>query len=492
LTRSLSVALIGQQAPPSVLFAPSAKANSWEDASDLSAAMGLTLDEWQETVLRAALGGRKDGKWAAHQVGLSAPRQNGKSQLIVARALAGALMFGERKIIISAHQQGTARETFNKFIDQIEANPSLESRLRGGSVKTGVINALNRETIRFANGAVVEFKARQGNTGRGFSCDLLFLDEAQTLSTRAWATINSTMSAKPNPQVWLMGTPPTPDDDGEVFTRIRKSAIEKAATSLAWCEWAASPDDDPALDDTRAKANPAWYTRINHEVVQGEFETYTPGQFALERLGIWPSTGTASRLISAEAWDDTGVDEPPRDGVKSFGVAFSADGERVAVAGAVKRDGPTHVELVGMHSGDMDGGIGSLADWLAERWRESGLIAMSGRAGSSSLYEELRARGVSPKAMRIAATPDYFASCSMTLDAVRQRTLTHLSSEGQAALDDSIAVCDRAVRSRDGAWGWVATTEDGDETPTEAISLALWAARTTKRNPNRPARGVVL
>lgn len=443
--------------------------------------------------MRAALGERKDGKWAAHQVGLSAPRQNGKSQLIVARAMAGVIMFGEKKIIVSAHQQGTARETFNKFMDLIESTPALEARLRGGSVKTGVLNALGREAIKFANGAVIEFKARQGNTGRGFSCDLLFLDEAQILAARAWATINSTMSARPNPQVWLMGTPPTPDDDGEVFARVRQSALDKAATSLAWAEWSAERDDDPALEETRAKANPAWYTRINHEVVQGEFETYSPDQFALERLGIWPrSGGMATRLISKEAWSDTGIDEPPSTGVKSFGVAFSADGERVGVAGAMKHDDTVHVELVGIHSGDAETGIAQLADWLAARWRDSGLIVMSGRAGAASLYEELRDRKVSPKAMRIADTTNYFAACSMTLEAVRQRSLTHLDSEGQAALDDSIAVCDKKVRGRDGAWGWVATTDDGDETPTEAISLALWAARTTKRNPNRPTKGVVL
>lgn len=476
-----------------MLFAPRARANAWEDAADLSAALGLTLDEWQETVLRAALGERHDGRWAAHQVGLSAPRQNGKSQLIVARALAGALMFGESKIIISAHQQGTARETFNKFVDQIEANPALEKRLKGGSERTGVINALNRETIKFSNGAVIEFKARQGNTGRGFSCDLLFLDEAQILSSRAWATINSTMSARPNPQVWLLGTPPTPDDDGEVFTRIRQSALDGAATSLAWAEWAASPEDDPALEETRAKANPAWYTRINHEVVQGEYDTYAPEQFALERLGIWPRRGgVATRLIPASAWGSTAVDEPPHGGINSFGIAFSADGERVAVAGGAKHDGGVHVELIGLHSGDAESGIESLADWLAARWRKSGLIVMSGRAGSSSLYEELRERKVSPKAMRIATNADYFTSCSMMLEAVRQGTVTHLTSEGQEALDDSIAVCDKQIRTKDGAWGWRATTDDGDETPTEAVSLALWAARTTKRNPNRPTKGVVL
>jgi hypothetical protein len=179
----------------------------------------VVLDPWQEAVLQAAMGERSDGTWAAKQIGLSAPRQNGKSQLIVARALAGALLFGERKIVISAHSQDTARETFAKFIEQIDEQPALAERI------DKVMNALNREFIKFKNGAVVQFKARTVSGSRGFSSDCLLLDEAQILGMPAWVSINSTMSARPNPQIWLMGTPPTPEDNGEVFTSIRDAAM---------------------------------------------------------------------------------------------------------------------------------------------------------------------------------------------------------------------------------------------------------------------------
>ena len=64
-----------------------------------------------------AMGERSDATWAAKRVGVSVPRQNGKSQLLVARALAGVLLFGERKIVISAHQQDTAREAFSKLVE---------------------------------------------------------------------------------------------------------------------------------------------------------------------------------------------------------------------------------------------------------------------------------------------------------------------------------------------------------------------------------------
>src|SRR5690606_10142587 len=172
------------------------------------------LDEWQENVLQAALGERSDGRWAARQVGVSTPRQNGKSQLIVARALAGVLLFDEELILCSAHQQDTAREVFNRLVDILERNPKLDARVDSYG------KALNREYIRFKGGQTIRFKARSTGGGRGFSADCLLLDEAQILSPAAWSAILPTLSARPNPQVWLLGTPPTPVDDGDVFRRL--------------------------------------------------------------------------------------------------------------------------------------------------------------------------------------------------------------------------------------------------------------------------------
>ena len=482
MTRSPSVALLDSEAPPRVNVAPArTRANSWEDVSDLSAAFGVTLDEWQETVLQSAMGERSDGTWAAQRVGVSAPRQNGKSQLIVARGLAGALLYGEKTIIISAHQQDTARETFAKFVEIIDANPSLQARV------AQVMNSLNREFIRFTNGAKISFKARSAGGGRGFSADCLMLDEAQILSARAWAAINSTMSARPNPQVWLLGTPPTPEDDGEVFAKVRRAAMDGKSPRSAYLEWGADSDDDPALESTRAKANPAWHTRINHDVVQGEYETYTREQFALERLGIWTSDIAGSRLITKEQWTDTGIDEAP-EGTQSFGVAFSQDGLRVSLGGARKHDDGVHVELIDADAGDLDEGLAKLATWLHSCHKDVTAIVISGRSGATALAEELYALHVPRRKVIVATTAQYFTSCSMFHSAVKGRTVTHLNDPvGQQQLDDSVAISDKKVRGEGGAWGWRATTKDGDETPTEAVSLAHWAAKTIRQR--KPGAG---
>jgi phage terminase large subunit-like protein len=143
----------------------------------------VPLDEWQEDVLAAAMGERSDGRWASRLVGLSTPRQNGKSQLIVARALAGVLLFEEQTIICSAHQTDTAREVFQRLLDIIDDNPGLAGRV------DSVMRALNREYIRFKGGATIRIKARSVSGSRGFSADCLLLDEAQILGTAAWSSI---------------------------------------------------------------------------------------------------------------------------------------------------------------------------------------------------------------------------------------------------------------------------------------------------------------
>lgn len=478
------------------------RANSWEDVADLSYKSGIVLDGWQELILQAAMGERSDATWAAKRVGVSVPRQNGKSQLMVARILAGVLLFDEKKIVVSAHQADTSRESFNKLVEILEAdgNGWLMDRVK----PNGIMNAINREAIKFKNGAVVQFKARTGSGGRGFSSDCLMLDEAQRLKRPAWVSINSTMSAMPNPQVWLLGTPPTREDYdgqmGEVFESIRTAARDGVSTAAAWAEWGSDPSAegfDPASEFTRWSGNPAWNTRINHEIVQGEFESYTAEEFALDRLGIWLSDLADVGGPLAPLWGDLAVDEAPAEGQRAFGVAFSADGMRMSVGGAILSDDSAHVELIDAVAGDTDAGLAGLADWFVERvdgvprWRRASAIVISGRAGAAVLERLLLDRKVPQRRIILPSSGQYFAACGMLLDSARDGSLSHLDSEGQEALDLSVKAVTQEKRSRDGAWGWTAV--NGDETPAEAVSLALYGAR-TGRKPTvmREKRGVIL
>jgi len=453
LTRSPSVALLGEQAPPRVSVSPPpTRANAWEDVADLSRSFGVELDPWQETILQSAMGERSDGTWAAKQVGVSAPRQNGKSQLIVARALAGALLFGEKKIVISAHAQDTARETFAKFLEQIDESPALAERV------DKVMNALNREFIRFRNGATVQFKARTVAGSRGFSSDCLLLDEAQILGMPAWVSINSTMSARPNPQIWLLGTPPTPEDNGEVFTSIRRAALSGRSQTLAWLEWAAHPKADPALPETRASGNPAWWTRINHEVVQGEYETYPPERFALDRLGIWLDELQRDAVFGMGKWEDCARVGHTPGRVACIGLAVAYDREQSTIAAS---DG----EAVGVS--DRNPGAGWMVPRAREIQQKHGCeVVIAGTGPSSDLIPALESAGVR---LTIARGNDSADACAQIFDAVREGRLIHPDHP-----DLNAAVAGAHKRLRDDRWVWDRRNSSADVSPLEAATLALW------------------
>lgn len=475
------------------------RANSWQDVADISASFGIKLDPWQELILEAAMGERSDGTWAAKRVGVSVPRQNGKSQLLVARALAGALLFGEKKIVVSAHQADTARESYTKLMEIIEADGNDALRARVLPVGKGSIGAFNRELVKFTNGAVIQFKARSGPGGKGFSSDCLLLDEAQILGSRAWTSINSTMSAMPNPQVWLLGTPPQEEDDSYTFEMVRSAAIEGKSTASAWIEWSADPksaDYDPASEYTRWSANPAWNTRINHEVVQGEYETYAPDRFAQDRLGQWrDETSLVSRVIMPDDWSATATAtqvSPDDPGIPSMGVKFSPDGSRVAVAGAFKRgDSPIHVELIDKHTGSMAAGIASLASWIAERASRYAAIVIDGKSNAGALVDLLLELGVPKRAIVVPTWPEVATANAMLVEGLIARRVTHLvvrdedrAAGSQALLDLSVERSEKKSRP-DGSWNFVDPTGEGAEVPIQAVALAHWGAKTSKRKPGR-------
>ena len=320
----------------------------------------MPLDEWQEYALEAAMGERADGRWVSKFVGISAPRQNGKSQLIVARALAGVLLFGEKTIIISAHETDTAREVWKRLIDVIEDNPTLEARV------SGRMDAINREYLSFGVGSdkqTIKLKARQKSGSRGFSCDCLLLDEAQILGKRAWGSIVPTMSARPNPQMWLFGTPPTADDDPFAFSRVRGSALKKTARHT-WLEWSAEPEDDFDDPETWAKANPSFGVRISYEACADDRAAMDDEQFGMERLGLWADPSALTPGLDFARWSSLADASAERGTGQVFALATAPDRSWAALAVAWPRpDGHVQVMLADYRE---------TTAWVKERAKELG------------------------------------------------------------------------------------------------------------------------
>lgn len=422
------------------------------------------------------MGERADGRWAARLVGVSAPRQQGKSQLIVARALAGVLLFDEQTILVSAHQTDTAREVFQRLLDIIEDHPSLNRRVES------VMKAINRESIRFKGGQAIKIKARSIAGGRGFSADCLLLDEAQILGESAWSSILPTMSARENPQAWLLGTPPTPQDDGEVFGRLREAGLKGTDSRTAWLEWSADPDDDFDDPATWAKANPAYGSRISREAVEAERAAMTDAQFGMERLGMW-SVHRVSSVIPAPSWaEQEDAESVPVDRF-ALGVEVGPDmaWASVALAG-VRADGHRHVEL------DEDQHTkGRGVAWLEPH--VSALVAANPqvravvvdvggpikpllveRAGRWWLKRPDGSRGVEVTPLKVA---ELGAGCTDLLSGIVVGDVHHIGQPQLTAA--ALAATKRAVGDT-GLWVWHRRGADSDITPIQAATYALIGA----------------
>lgn len=442
---------------------PPAASNLADDAIYLASSYGLTPDDWQEQILRGWLGRRADGKWAASRVGISVPRQNGKNAALEVRELFGMVDQGER-ILHTAHEVKTARKAFLRlleFFDNPIGFPELADLVKEIRRTNG------QEAILLRNGGGVEFVARTRGSGRGFTVDVLVLDEAQELDDEAYAALLPTISSAPlgNPQQILTGTPPGPESNGEVFTRMRQAAIDGKGARLCWLEWSSVKGDD--LDDpaTWASSNPALGRRPNAigiEAVVDERDAMDDETFARERCGMWEAAGSTSP-IDLVMWADLADRSSELLDPVSFALAVPLDRSFASIGVAGRRpDGLAHVELV-----ERQRGTAWVGAWLAERtskWR-CGPVVLDASGPAGSLITELAGKKI--KTLPVS-TREMGQACGALFDAVEDRRLRHL---GQPEVD--VALASAKKKPIGDSWVWRRSGVD-DISPLEAITLALF------------------
>ncbi len=444
-----------------------------EQTRQLAAAVGLTLDPWQDNVSRALLRRQPSGKWASPLGVVSVPRQNGKNGWVEARELAGLLIFGEQLIIHSAHEVKTALEAFRRIRSYFDNYDDLRKRVK--AIHTGA----GREQIELLSGQRLRFMARSKSSGRGFSPDALILDEAQELQEETFAAILPATSARPNPQIILLGTPPGPTNNGEVFKRLRLAALAGDPTT-ALAEWSYDPDLD--LDDwlAVAQANPALGYRIGYDVPERERASLSEDDYRRERLGGWDSDDKVG-VIPADVWATLASDKPTS--TRQVALAIDAAPDRsiasVALAGYREGDEKPQVEVI-----RQAGGVAWVADYVAgvvERQRVRAVIVDS-VGPAASLIEPLRARGV---LVTTTSASQVAQACGAFYDAAMADGLRHID---QPQLTTALAAARK--RNLGDAWAWH-RKDTTDISPLVAVTLALWGlTSTTVAAAKAPAKRV--
>jgi phage terminase large subunit-like protein len=334
-------AVVGVQ-QPRVHSVPSAVSTAGDEAIELAARAGLFLYPWQKLVLRDALGETAYGKWAAFEVALIVPRQQGKGSVLEALELAALFLADPEAppplILHSAHEFKTSAEHFRRVRDLVEGTPAFANQVR--IIRT----AAGAEAIELHSGARLRFVTRSGGSGRGFSADLVVIDEAYNLTAESMAAVLPTMAARPNPQIWY--TSSAGMVASEQLAHIRARGFRGGDPSLAYFEWSAPDGAD--LDDREAwaQANPSLGYRVPESFVVTERAALPDEQFGRERLGLWADHDRERPAIDFGSWAVLADPEAARGASPVFAVATAPDRSWSAVAASwLRADGGVQVEL---------------------------------------------------------------------------------------------------------------------------------------------------
>ena len=437
----------------------------------------IPLDRWQQGLAVAITAKRESGQYACGIGGavISIPRQTGKTYTIGAIVFALCMSQPGLLVLWTAHRTRTHNETFR----------AMDGMAQRAGVKPFIANvrkANGEQEIEFTNGSRILFGARESGFGRGFAqVDIIVLDEAQILTEKAMEDMVPAANAAPNGLVIMMGTPPRPTDPGEVFTARRDAALSGDDPDVLYVEMSADEGANPNDREQWAKANPSYPVRTSESsILRMRKLLGSVASFMREGLGIWDRKVQGRRAFKAETWDAR-MGDPPSSGLKVFGVKFAADGSHVALAGAMKpEDGPIHVE--GIKQAPLSDGTQWLIDFLVERKDEAAQIVIDGKSGVGYLVNALKAERVGGKVI-LVPTLDQVVTAHSTMErAVVEGGMTH---SGQAELDGQAKSAIRRKIGANGGFGWDASLEGESVTLLDASTLALYGAKTTKRNPKR-------
>jgi phage terminase large subunit-like protein len=425
--------------------------------------LGQPLMPWQQHVADVALEidpatGRL---WYRHVV-LTVPRQSGKTTLILAVAIHRALGFGEPQRIVYAAQ--TRLDARMKLVyDQMP----LVAKSPFATSQTPRL-ASGEEAILWKNGSRHGISSNTEKAGHGGTLDLAFVDEAfAQVDDRLDQAFSPAMITRPQPQAWIVSTAGTVDSTylNEKVAAGREAA-DDPTSRMAFFEWSADPDADPADPATWASCMPALGHTVTESAVRAEFESLNLAEFKRAYLNIPTARHLFEPVIDLDLWESLADSASQIVGPLAFAVDITPDrsAAAIAVAGA-RADGVEHVEVIQHFSG-----VAGVAERLAElydRYDEPPIGIDTGSAAGSIIpdLERLEVPFVS------LGAKDMTAACGAFYDAVVEKRVRHLS---QPPLNAALS----SAKKRDlaGAWAWH-RRDSGDICPLVAVTLArhVWS-----------------
>lgn len=401
--------------------APEYRTSFGDLARRVGVELGLTPDDEQQDALDVMFAERAPGEPAARHACIVGPRQNIKSSTLQVAAATDMLVLGITGAVWTAHQSKTATKTWADLRGRLLASAEYAPLI-------GSLGGRGEERIYLLDDPNVslEFRARSGGSGRGFTTSRLTLDEALFLRAADMGALLPTLLTRRDAQVRYASSGGFASS--EVLRGLRQRARDGSDPRLFYAEYGAAHRDCAqrgcvhqldapgcALDDRELwwqACSALWSGRIDEENVADLRKALTPGEFAREVLVWWdePPAGDGGAL-DVGRWMSLADPNAERGERVVFGVDVGEDRSAWVAVAWHRADGLVQVELTDsmLTAATLVSRLrGLLADWHSQ-------VMVGGPA--AAVESELPAVLVSAQ--------EFAASCGRLVDLIEAGAIRH-------------------------------------------------------------------
>ena len=446
---------------------------------------GQELDEWQKRQLKGIEAINEDGLWKYINYCICVSRRNGKGEILSAREMDGILNLKE-KVCHTAHRTTTSHDAFFRIYNLLKKAGYKEHSRKKKEMPEKSFFASKQyglEHIEISGGGVIDFRTRTDNGGLGEGFDLLIIDEAQEYTSKQESALQYTVSASNNPQIILVGTPPTVASGGDVFARIRGNVLEGKAYETGWAEWSTPeliPDDKINDPEIWERYNPSYGTRLTDRKIRNELSG-DHLDFNIQRLGYWVAYNQQSCITESE-WTELKFDKFPQlKDARYLGIKYGRDGVNVAMSIASKtEDGKIFVEAIDCVS------IRAGNNWMFEYFNNTKLkgIVIDGASGQELLVKQMKDRKVKIKPT-LPTVGEIITANSMFEQYLYSKDICHM---GQEKLKNVVTNCKKRLIGSKGGFGYSSIVDTEDIAIMDSMILAFWLCATAKEQPKQTIR----
>ena len=355
-------------------------------------------------------------------LGMSIPRQNGKTETAIMASVIAALR-GDT-VIYLLHNGDLVHAVAQRTADYMQP-------LKHIGIVSDIIISVNRNEINFGSGGKILFKIRSSRgIGVGLTADVLICDEAQKMTPEELESALPSTTTSPRRCLLLIGTPPTDDDLIQYPQSPLLTQRDAYIGTENWIEFGIGDYDSthtPTLSDAH-KANPAWREIPNFSgLIAQEQATLAPEAYARQRLGAWVLPGMVQHHDPEFSLPEIKKVLSPRGPGRSMGLRAGVGVYPDSInAYLCYSDGESYEILppIPIPDGDLSGAI----DFIARQSRVWAVMKIPANSRGKALYNS---QGLSlyKKKISLSSMPETATSLGMLCRSIHDSSVKIFSND---------------------------------------------------------------